>query len=133
MQIPAKAQYALKAILELSKHWPQAEPLVINSIAIKQGIPLKFLTQILLTLKQHGLVVSVRGKQGGYLLTRAPEKILISQVLGVYMSFEIKGKGIFYELINEVSQKAYNDFNKISFQDILKREQATNKVPFYNI
>lgn len=81
MRITAKIDYACKALLELSFHWPNAVPLQINAIAQSQQIPIKFLTQILLHLKQIGYVKSVRGKKGGYLLSMAPHKIILSDLV----------------------------------------------------
>ena len=75
MRISAKIDYACRALLELSLHWPNNIPLQINTIAQNQQMPVKFLTQILLQLKQIGYVQSVRGKKGGYLLAKAPQKI----------------------------------------------------------
>lgn len=81
MKISAKIDYACKALLELSLHWPNNMPLQINEIAQSQQIPLKFLTQIMLHLKQFGFVQSLRGKKGGYLLTKSPQKIRLSDVM----------------------------------------------------
>jgi Rrf2 family protein len=70
MKLSAKSDYALRAILELSLHWPKNEPLSLTTIAKRQQIPLKFLSHILLHLKDIGLVHSLRGKEGGYLLAK---------------------------------------------------------------
>ena len=71
MKISAKTDYACKAIFELVMHWPKPEPLAINVIARSQRIPIKFLTHILLQLKTMGMVESIRGQRGGYLLVKA--------------------------------------------------------------
>ena len=81
MRISAKIDYACRALLELSLHWPNNVPLHINDIAQSQQIPTKFLIQILLSLKQIGCVQSVRGKKGGYLLSKSPEKIKLNDVV----------------------------------------------------
>jgi len=81
MRISAKIDYACRALIELSLHWPNNIPLQINTIAQNQQIPTKFLTQILLSLKQIGCVQSVRGKKGGYLLSKAPQKIWLNELV----------------------------------------------------
>lgn len=56
-------------------------PLQISDISRDQAIPKKFLEQILLDLKRHGIVMSRRGRQGGYVLLRPPHDITFGEVL----------------------------------------------------
>lgn len=81
MRISAKAEYACVAMLELAANHGEHKPLQIKTIANSQGIPQRFLVQILLQLKTAGLVVSVRGAAGGYQLARAPENISLADVI----------------------------------------------------
>lgn len=80
--ISQKAKYALRALLALAEA-EEGEPVFIGDIAEQQSIPRKFLEQILLDLKHQGLVVSRRGKMGGYLLLRRPETITFGEVLRI--------------------------------------------------
>lgn len=80
--ITQKAKYALRALLALAEAEDGA-PVFIADIAESQAIPRKFLELILLDLKHHGLVVSRRGKMGGYLLLRRPETITFGEVLRI--------------------------------------------------
>src|SRR5690606_29764289 len=57
--------------------------LLIADIVEGQSIPKKFLEQILLDLKHHGIVVSRRGKAGGYMLLRKPSDITFGEVLRI--------------------------------------------------
>ena len=75
-----KAKYALKAMLALSE-CPEGELLQAADIAESQNIPKKFLDLILQDLRNQGLVHSHRGKQGGYLLSRPADKIMIGQIV----------------------------------------------------
>ncbi len=81
MRISAKAEYACVAMLELAASHGEPQPLRIKAIAEAQGIPQRFLVQILLQLKTVGLVASVRGAAGGYQLTRSPDQITLAQVI----------------------------------------------------
>jgi Rrf2 family protein len=81
MRISAKAEYACVAMLELAANYGQAQPVRIKAIADAQGIPQRFLVQILLQLKTAGLVASVRGASGGYQLARPPEDISLAAVI----------------------------------------------------
>ncbi len=80
--ISQKAKYALRALVALAKASPGASTF-IGDIAESQGIPKKFLEQILLDLKHHGLVLSRRGKAGGYALLRPADMISFGQVLRI--------------------------------------------------
>ena len=65
--ISQKAKYALRALVALCRA-REGETLMISEISRGQAIPRKFLEQILLELKRHGIVMSRRGRQGGYVL-----------------------------------------------------------------
>ncbi|HUQ91306.1 MAG TPA: Rrf2 family transcriptional regulator [Bryobacteraceae bacterium] len=80
MNISVKADYAIQAILDLSMQ-PAGEPVRIADIAARQKIPQKFLELILASLKQGGFVESRRGAEGGYLLSRSPDNIMVGEVM----------------------------------------------------
>ncbi|MDX1965103.1 MAG: Rrf2 family transcriptional regulator [Pirellulales bacterium] len=81
MKLFAKTEYACVAMMELAMAANRGEPLRIRDIATQQGIPARFLVQILLQLKGAGLVVSTRGAAGGYQLALPAEKITLWQVI----------------------------------------------------
>ncbi len=80
--ISQKAKYALRALISLAQA-PKGAPLFISDIAEQQSIPKKFLEQILLDLKRHGILVSRRGKFGGYALARPPAEISFAEVIRI--------------------------------------------------
>jgi Rrf2 family protein len=79
MRVSAKVDYALRAALELAAVGDG--PLKGERIAQAQGIPLKFLENILLELRHHGLVQSQRGVEGGYWLARPADHITLAEVI----------------------------------------------------
>jgi Rrf2 family protein len=81
MKVSAKAEYACLALLALAQHGSDPPPLRIREISEANGIPERYLVQILLQLKGAGLVTSVRGAAGGYRLARSADEIALSQVL----------------------------------------------------
>jgi len=81
--ISQKAKYALRALVELARREVSGETVMISQIAAEQHIPKKFLEQILLDLKHHGIVQSRRGKAGGYRLLKRPEEITFLEVLRI--------------------------------------------------
>lgn len=81
--ISQKAKYALRALIALAKSDAPGETLMISDIAERQRIPKKFLEQILLDLKHHGIVMSKRGKAGGYLMLKSADTITFGEVLRI--------------------------------------------------
>lgn len=80
MKIPAKIEYAYKAVLELALRYSKDNPVQINTICESQGVPKKFLIHLLLELKNANIANSTRGAQGGYFLTRPPSQISLADV-----------------------------------------------------
>jgi Rrf2 family protein len=79
MRVSAKVDYALRAMAELAAAPPG--PIKGERIAEAQGIPPKFLENILLELRRSGLVASQRGAEGGYWLGRPAEEISLADVI----------------------------------------------------
>ncbi|HEV7463844.1 MAG TPA: Rrf2 family transcriptional regulator [Methyloceanibacter sp.] len=78
--ISQKAKYALRALVALAR---EGESMMIGEIAAHEKIPRKFLEQILLEMKRHGIVMSRRGKLGGYALLMPADQITFGQVLRI--------------------------------------------------
>ncbi|MBV9664046.1 MAG: Rrf2 family transcriptional regulator [Actinobacteria bacterium] len=79
MRISAKADYAVRAAVELAAAPPG--PMKGDRIAHEQGIPIKFLENILSQLNRSGIVNSQRGADGGYWLARPANKITVAEVI----------------------------------------------------
>ncbi len=79
MRISAKADYAIRALVELAAD--TAQPLTCEGIAASQGIPYRFLKAVFRDLRKAGLVRSQRGCEGGYWLGRVPSMITLSDVV----------------------------------------------------
>jgi Rrf2 family protein len=79
MKLSTRSRYGLRAALELALEYGNG-PLQIKIIAKREGISSKYLEQLVGLLKSSGLVNSVRGPRGGYLLARPPEQIKLSEV-----------------------------------------------------
>ncbi len=142
MKISARADYACKAVLELSLHWPKEEPLPINIIAQKQNIPIRFLTHILLSLKQLGLVQSSRGKAGGYVLLQSPKDIHLSQIILHFSEWTShkspqmgarKPINVFNIIWKEFDETMLQFLEKITFEDLLERNRDLENVPMFVI
>ena len=77
-----KTRYAIKALVIMGKNYGK-EPMQISRIAAEEQIPKKFLEQILLDLRNAGLLYSKKGAGGGYSLIKDPKEIFLVQVLRI--------------------------------------------------
>ena len=82
MSLSQKCQYAVRAVLELSKRYGQGA-VPAGEIAVSQAIPRRFLEIILNEMKPAGLVDSRRGARGGYYLALPPDRISVGRVIQV--------------------------------------------------
>lgn len=137
MKISAKIDYACRALLELSLHWPSQAPLQVETIAGRQRIPQKFLTQILIHLKQIGYVESVRGKKGGYLLRKLPREIKLNNIMENFQdtnnSQDEKSNPIFSPIWREVNQEFLKTMERFNFEDICNRKREVDSTPTFQI
>ncbi len=81
MKLSVRSDYAARAVLGLARHYPSGLAVRVEALATEQGVPANYLLQILTDLKAQGIVRSVRGKVGGYLLGRPPAEISLGDVL----------------------------------------------------
>ena len=77
----AKTEYGLVALIELASIHDQGGVLQVAEIASRQGIPDRYLEQMLTSLRRAGILHSIRGPKGGYQLAKPPVEILVSQVV----------------------------------------------------
>lgn len=80
MHVTAKADYAVRAVVELAGSGPEA-PRKVDDVAQAQAIPVSFLENILTQLRSTGIVRSQRGPEGGYWLARPADELSLAQVI----------------------------------------------------
>ena len=80
MKLSSKGRYAVMALTDLAKFDPKG-PVSLRDISLRQGISLVYLEQLFLKLKKNKIVLSVRGKKGGYILNKEPNQIKLSDIL----------------------------------------------------
>ena len=80
MKLSKKSEYALRALTRLGAPGAPAQ-MSIQELAQQEQIPKKFLEQVLLALKNAGILHSSRGKTGGYSLQRAPREVSLGEIL----------------------------------------------------
>ena len=80
MKLSRKGVYALRVLPHLAKSFGNA-PISVTQLCEKEKVPPKYLEQILSTLRKSGLLVSERGKDGGYALRKPPEEITLGDII----------------------------------------------------
>ena len=80
MKLSTKGRYGLRALIDLAQY-SEAEPIPISSISVRQGISERYLEQLMAKMKKAGLVKSIRGAGGGYVLAKDTKDISVGDVL----------------------------------------------------
>lgn len=81
MKLSVKVEYACRVLAQLARMYGTNELAHIEKLAEIEAIPANYLVQILSELRTGGLIISRRGKQGGYALARAPESITLYEIV----------------------------------------------------
>lgn len=134
-----KSDYATRAVLGLARLGHGATAVRVEELASSQGIPANYLVQILIELKSKQIVKSLRGKEGGYLLARAPAEITLGDVLRcvhgqVFDSPALSDPQCPPELRNawqRLQQSVDSAADKINFQQLL--DEGASKEKMYYI
>lgn len=112
MRFSVKSEYAVTAVLDVAGHADKG-PVHVRSIANRQAIPLKFLEQVMASLKKAGIVDSIRGSQGGYVLARDPKTINIAQIVEA-----IEGPITPIDCITDTAEYRYLQMNGCVVRDV---------------
>ena len=80
MKLSTKGRYGTRAMLDMALHHDQS-PISLKQIAERQDISRRYLEHLMVRLVSSGLVRSVRGRGGGFTLTRAPSEIALSEIM----------------------------------------------------
>jgi Rrf2 family protein len=139
VKLSAKSDYAARAALALARRYPSGKAYKVEALAASEGVPANYLVQILLSLKAADIVQSQRGKEGGYLLAKAPAEITLGDVLcamegQVFDTPTLADPRCPPELRaawSVLRQRLEQGAHAISLQDLL--DQATEKVKMYYI
>lgn len=83
MKLSTKGRYGLRALIDLAIYSNQNQPITLASIAERQSISEIYLEQVFSSLRKSGIVTSVKGSQGGYLLGEKPRNITVGKVLRI--------------------------------------------------
>ena len=79
MKLTSKGRYAVMALVDLAR-FDNINPVSLRDISLRQNISLDYLEQIFLKLKKNQIVKSIRGNQGGYVLSKSPNDIKLTNI-----------------------------------------------------
>ncbi len=82
MKVSARAEYGLRALIDLAQHYGEG-PVQTHEIAARRGLPEPYLNQLMTSLRKAGLVASKRGPTGGHALARPPQDISLREAFEV--------------------------------------------------
>ncbi|MCD6205327.1 MAG: Rrf2 family transcriptional regulator [Candidatus Marinimicrobia bacterium] len=140
-----KTKYAIIALVRLAREYKQ-EPLQIGVIAEEEKIPKKFLETILRELKNAGILTSVKGRNGGYYLSRDPEEVNLATIIRLFngpIAFIPCVTYLYYEacdvgkeeeycgirsVFKEVRDATVEIFKQATLAEIIRREDMLHRV-----
>ncbi|QEN08626.1 Rrf2 family transcriptional regulator [Oceanispirochaeta crateris] len=144
MKLSTKSRYATRLMVNLAWNYHQG-PMQLNEISRKEDISEKYLSQIVITLRGAGLIRSVRGAHGGYLLTRDPQEISLRNIVEVMeggldivdclsdeQNCSRSGQCITRDVWNKVSAAIKESLEEISLDELAKQVRQSDE-PMYFI
>ena len=130
MKLSSRADYAAKAMLELSIN--PNRPVTLAYLAHLQDISISYLEQIFAQLRKHGLVKSVRGPGGGYVLNKPFSEITVGDIVDAIDHPSEKASSLpddeTHQLWGQLSQIVYNHLDTVSLEDIHQRRRQQQGV-----
>ena len=135
MNLTAKSRYAVTAMLDLAGQKKQ-KPVSLADISRRQDISLSYLEQLFAKLRKNGLVTSIKGPGGGYLLARSANKVSVADIVdSVDENVDVtrcSGKGncqggavcLTHQLWSEFSEEIRNYLSGINLENLKDREHV---------
>ena len=140
MKLSSKGRYAVMALADIAR-FDFNQPISLRDISLRQGISLDYLEQLFLKLKKNKIVNSVRGKKGGYILSRTASDIKLADILFA-VEEEVKtigcekhsnkgcngksAKCITHNLWDELEDYINNFFQKKNLGDLMNQSEKRN-------
>lgn len=147
MKFSVKSEYAVIAVLDMALTSDKG-PVHVRAIARRQAIPVRFLEQVMASLKKAGLVESFRGSQGGYVLSRDPREISMAQIIESvegpitpmdcavgtleYRCLQMHGC-VVKEVWEDVRKAMTGVLSRVSIADVCRRKKEIENAVMYHI
>jgi Rrf2 family iron-sulfur cluster assembly transcriptional regulator len=134
-RLSKKMMFALEAVVDIAYNG-RAEPVQSKEITQRQGIPQRYLEQVMQQLVRAGVLKGVRGPRGGYLLARERRRITVGEILrvvsfieptsdvAVYDSSSDLGNKVVKPMLEDLNLKIMERLNAVTIQDLCERAGA---------
>lgn len=135
MRISTKTRYGTRAMLDIGEHQGKG-PVSLRELAERQGVSMKYMEQIVPSLKASGLIRSARGAQGGYLLAKDPHEIslhdIVHSLVGSWSLVDCLDDDdlcdraqecVTYEIWNDIQKAMYKILDSTTLADMIDRHR----------
>jgi len=139
MKLTAQIEYAYWALLDIAERYNPETTVNLNEISKRNGIPEKYLLQVMLKLKKAGLVRSRRGSGGGFQLAKAPDQIYLADMVGVLAGAQkeivsslvgsesaknaVSSNAAFYTIWRNGQDAFFKELRQYTFKQLLQKEK----------
>ncbi|WP_052754379.1 RrF2 family transcriptional regulator [Calothrix sp. 336/3] len=135
MGLSSRVEYAFLALMELADNYKTQNPLKIGEIAERHSLPERYLEQILSALRREGIIQSMRGAKGGYVMIREPWKITLQEAIAIVdgeekaREIEISKvsnieKSIIYEIWLQANCASQGIFKSFTIEDLCQQRNS---------
>ena len=135
MRLSTRSRYGTRMMQDLAQHYDKG-PVRIGEIAKRQDMPVKYLEQLVIPLKQGNFIKSVRGPRGGHMLARPPAEITVGQIVKTLESgtdltgcienpgeCQRSGRCLTRGIWEDASKAMYDKLNSITLSKMLEMEK----------
>lgn len=140
MKISTKGRYGLRALVDLAIS-STGEHVSLNSIAQRQGVSENYLEQVFSALRKAGIVRSIKGAQGGYILSDSPSNITVGEILRALegdlsivdedIDSKSSSQSVEYSVVksvwDEVNKSIYKVVDSITLEDLVNEYRVLNE------
>ena len=127
LRLSRKTLLALEAVIDIAYN-ARLEPVQAREITARQGVPQRYLEQVMQQLVRAGILKGVRGPRGGYRLARERRRISIGEVIRIAMSFDNDGQDlsggselgrrVVMPIITSLQEEVMHKLDKITIEDL---------------
>ena len=138
MKLSTRSTYGMRALVEMALASGRG-PLSATAISGKQNLSLAYLEQLLHRLKKHGVVTSIRGPKGGYVLAKSPDRITIGEIVraldgsvSVANGHGKDGRGaqpIAYAVYRCVHERLAQSLDRVTLKDLCDEVRELSEKP----
>ena len=133
LRLSRKTLFALEAVIDIAYN-ARAEPVQAKQITARQGVPQRYLEQVMQQLVRAGILKGVRGPRGGYRLARERRRISIGDVVRIAMSIDDSeenfdggselGRKVVVPMIASLQEELMKKLDEMTIEDICRRART---------